>query len=493
MLRALQVCAATISIALLAGCGGGAGVAPPHSLPSAPANNKVRRISTDPFTNPSSQHATQVEPSAYAVGGTIVAAFQSGRFFTAGSSDIGFATSHDGGTTWAHGFLGGTTPYASPGGPFDSVSDPVVAYDAAHAVWLIGSLPIVFSSAATPAALVSRSSDGLNWSLPVAVAPGQAANDKDWLACDNNVSSPFFGHCYMQWDDPIAGTIHVSTSTDGGTTWGPVHNTLGNATGIDGQTVIQPNGTVIIPIDDFNEQNVIAFTSHDGGATWSAPVPASSIIDHFENGNLRSGPLISGAIDGSGIVYVVWQDCRFRAQCSSNDLVISTSVDGVHWSAPARIPIDPTTSGVDHFIPGIGIEAGTSGAGAHIGITYYYYSNSNCNADCQLFVGFIASQDGAATWSAPVTLAGPMSTAWLAQTNQGSMVGDYVATVFSSGHIYGVAAVANPAGATLDEAMYVPIPGELTARSAVHLSSRGERPIPGARANHPPRIRPPIR
>ncbi|MBO0824171.1 MAG: hypothetical protein J2P27_09975, partial [Actinobacteria bacterium] len=37
------------------------------------------------------------------------------------------------------------------------------------------------------------------------------------------------------------------------------------------------------------------------------------------------------------------------------------------------------------------------------------------------------------TWSAPVTLSAPMQLGWLAPTNQGAMVGDYVSTSFLAG------------------------------------------------------------
>src|SRR5919205_623833 len=68
------------------------------------ASTNIRLISSDPFTNSTSQHRTQVEPDTYSFGSTIVAAFQSGRFFDGGSSDIGWATSTDGGATWTHDF-----------------------------------------------------------------------------------------------------------------------------------------------------------------------------------------------------------------------------------------------------------------------------------------------------------------------------------------------------------------------------------------------------
>src|SRR5919201_1653212 len=125
----------------------------------APANVALTKLSTDPFTNTSSQHRTQVEPDSFAFGSTIVAAFQSGRFFDGGASDIGWATSTDAGGTWKHGFLPRITKYQGAG-PYDRASDPSVAYDAAHQVWLIQSLALRETPSVSGAAVVvSRSSD----------------------------------------------------------------------------------------------------------------------------------------------------------------------------------------------------------------------------------------------------------------------------------------------------------------------------------------------
>ena len=107
------------------------------------ATSTLVQVSSDPYTNPSSMHATQVEPDTFAHGSTIVSAFQSGRFSDGGSSNIGWATSTDNGATWQHGFLPGTTVYATPAGPWPRISDPAVAYDAKHGVWLIVALPVV--------------------------------------------------------------------------------------------------------------------------------------------------------------------------------------------------------------------------------------------------------------------------------------------------------------------------------------------------------------
>ena len=97
-------------------------------------------ISNDPYTNSSSQHKTQVEPDSFAFGNTIVATFQTGRFINGGASNLAWSTSTDGGRTWTTGVLPGTTVYE--GGPWARISDPAVAYDPEHDVWMISGLAI---------------------------------------------------------------------------------------------------------------------------------------------------------------------------------------------------------------------------------------------------------------------------------------------------------------------------------------------------------------
>src|ERR1700730_5596129 len=117
----------------------------------------LTQVSSDPFTVGPGQHATEVEPHVLAFGSTRVAAFQTGRIVGGCGTAIGWATSTDSGSTWSHGFLPGLTT-GNGGGPYSAASDPAVAYDAKHGVWIIASLPI--GSSSTPAVVVSRSTDG---------------------------------------------------------------------------------------------------------------------------------------------------------------------------------------------------------------------------------------------------------------------------------------------------------------------------------------------
>ena len=435
----------------------------------------LTEISSDPFTIGPGQHATEVEPHVLANGSTLVAAFQTGRIVNGGGTAIGWATSTDGGSTWAHGFLPGLT-VGNGGGPYDAASDPAVAYDAKHGVWIIASLPIS-NTTTTPAVVVSRSADGgFTWDNPVNVGPKVSSSDKNWIVCDSTSTSPFYGNCYVEWDNPATGDgILMSTSSDGGLTWGAAKATANHAAGIGGQPLVQPNGNVIVPIETFG---MSAFSSTNGGTTWSAPVSVASIQSHLDAAGIRSSPLPSAAVDGAGTVWVVWQDCRFRANCASNDLVYSTSTDGLHWSKVTRVPIDAVSSTVDHFIPGIGIDPATSGATAHVGLHYYFYAQSNCTkTTCKLGVGYISSHNGGATWNPPARLAGPMQLAWLPNSQNGLMVGDYIATAFTNGVPHGVFAVAAAkSGTTFNEAMFT-AQGLNVAQAAVQFSSANDKPL----------------
>ena len=458
---------------------------------SALANVALTQISTDTYTNSTSQHKTQVEPDTFSFGSTIVSAQQTGRFFDGGASNIAWSTSANSGSSWTTGNLPGITKVDNPANSYDRVSDASVAYDAKHNVWMISTLAIIEVPGGVKgqAVLTSRSTNGgTTWSNPVTVVTaGRNGNvDKNWIACDNTPSSPFYGNCYTEWDDNGLGNqLYMSTSSDGGLTWGR-KKTPGGYHGLGGQPVVQPNGTVVVPY--FNGSQIGAFRSTNGGGKWSNAVLVSNVTAHTVAGNLRTSPLPSAEVDGAGKVYVVWQDCSFRSGCTSNDIVMSTSTDGVTWSALTRIPIDAVSSTVDHFIPGIAVDKSTSGNSAHIGLTYYYYPDANCSlTTCQLNAGFISSTDGGANWSAPTALAGPMTLTWLPDTSQGRMVGDYISTSFGSdGLAHGVFMVANAPTAggadcatatpNCDQATYTPSTGLAAAAGTVAADVSTQQP-----------------
>jgi hypothetical protein len=444
-------------------------VAPAH------AQSTLVKISTDSFTNPESQHKSEVEPDTYAWGSTMVAAFQVARIHDGGGADLGFSTTKDGGKTWKQGLLPGLTVHYKKG-TNSAASDASVVYDAKHGEWLISSLPIGNSGNNVA---VSRSKDGLHWGKPIMV-DSSGGDDKNWITCDNTATSPFYGNCYTEW----AGVL-MSTSSDGGLTWGPPKGASGGS-GTGAEQLVLPNGTAVVP---FLGNAMQAFTSTDGGVSWGNTVTISQVNTFQGNSGLRSVglPFPSTGIDKAGKIYVVWSDCSFRQGCSTNDLVMSTSTNGKNWTNAVRIPIDPLTSTVNHFIPGLAVDRATSGKTAHLTATYYYYPQANCNAStCQIDVGFTTSQDGGKTWTAGKKLAGPMKISWLPNTFSGPMLADYMSSSYVNGNAFGAFMVAKaPSGGLLNQAAYTTKNPLEASGDEPRFSSRGEKRIPNIHADRP--------
>lgn len=460
------VLAAACAVALAAAAG-------PAAAATSRAGVALTQVSSDPYSDTQAQHATEVEPDIFSYGSMILSAFQVGRVSGGGASNIGWSLSTDGGSTWTRGYLPDTT--GNTGGQYTTASDATVAYDADHGQWLISYLGIL--SNGNVDVDVSRSANGSTWGDPVIVATG-TFYDKNWTVCDNHSSSPYYGHCYTEFDTAASNdTEDMSTSVDGGASWGAAKHPADSPSGIGGQPLVQPSGTVIVPFSSASANQIRAFSSTNGGTSWGSSVLVATTSHHTVAGladsdaiksatvnpaALRESVLPSAEIDAAGKVYVSWADCRFRSGCSSNDIILSTSTNGTSWSSPARVPIDAVTSTDDHFTPGLGVDASTSGTTTRIGLTYYYYPVAKCTSStCQLDVGYISSTNGGSTWSAPTQLAGPMETTWLPNTDQGRMFGDYIATtVLAGGNAITVVPVAAAnSGTTFNVAMYTPTGG----------------------------------
>jgi hypothetical protein len=472
-------------LATLLGMAGSLAVAMPAGA-QTPARNSIVRISRDKFTNSDSDHQTEVEPDIFSYGTTLVSTFHVGRrpgSIGWGSADIGWATSTNSGSTWRYGYLPDMTVNWR-NGTFGATADPSVAYDAKHGEWLISSLPLVGlngNSGQIGDVGVSRSADGIHWGNLILI-DSTALDDKNWTVCDNTATSPYYGNCYTEWDQAYgSGEVLMSVSSDGGQTWGPGKSSADGAVGLGGEPVVQPNGTVIVP---FQGGGIDSFSSTDGGKTWGRSVVVANIDEHYD-GDIRNPDLPTAGIDGAGNVYVAWSDCRFRSGCNENDIVYSSSADGQHWSAVMRVPIDSTSSTVDHFMPGIGIDPNTSGATAHLTVVYYYFPVASCTNNCQLDVGFSTSSNGGSTWSAGAQLAGPMQLSWLPVSDNGPMVADYIGVAYNNGNPFGVFAVANqPTGGVLDEAMYTTKHPLAAAEDALYYSSQYDQPVVGAKSDH---------
>lgn len=466
---------------------------------SANSTNQLgTQISQDPFTNNSSQHQTQVEPDTFSFGSIVVSAFQSGRFeLGGGASGISWATSYDAGHSWNNGTLPNITQYN--GGPYARVSDAVVAYDLAHQTWLISSLAAktTFDSVTgSTAIVVSRSQDGLHWSDPTTVAASNSSQnyDKDWIVCDQHPQSRFFGRCYAQWDDGASKPwlTLMSYSDDGGLTWSqPQGLTNQSFYAQGGQPLVQPNGNVIVPIYGFDStgaESIYSYRSTDGGVSWKdatriAPLTYSTTVAQF----YRGGSLPSAEIDHDGTVYVAWAGCYFEANCSTDDIVFTTTTDGLSWTPLQRIPLDPLNSNVEHLTAGLAVDTGTSGQTAHLAVSYYYWPGAGCTSTtCQVYVGMATSINGGATWSQQQTVGGPTVPAWWAHTDIGYMTGDYISTSIASNYAVTVVPVAQaPHGQNLFQSMIgasIPVTGGSLPSTSLSSTTAAQQAAPAGNA-----------
>jgi BNR repeat-like domain len=417
-------------------CGRGADLAAADSTDKVGSDCETvtRLISSDPFSGGGGMHATEAEPDSFAWGSTVVATFQVGRFSSGGARTIGFATSSDAGRHWRSGVLPSLTVSSSPRGEFSRASDPSVAYDALHGVWLIATLGFSDNESAL---LVSSSSDALHWSAPSVAGRKQSGNegilfDKEWISCDNGVSSPFRGHCYLSYSDIESLRLATQTSTDGGRTWSQPVSSPDNAgrRGIQGafapapQPVALPNGVLVVPLYD---GGIAVVRSTDGGATFSPETMVAPSL--FSSSAVRAAPFPSVEVGADGSVMMAWPDCARRPNCSGNDLLFSRSTDGLTWTPPATIPLGPG----DHIIDGLAADPVRPG---RVAVAYYTESRG------KLDVHFSRSVDGGARWSGPLLLSPERMPLGRIAFSNGVMVGDYISTSFAGGRAVAVFALA---------------------------------------------------
>jgi hypothetical protein len=388
------------------------------------------RVHRDRQSNVDSQHESQVEPDSYTFGATTVAVFQNGRNRTGGAASIAFSTSKDGGRTWRQGILPGLTLTSTPPGAATRASDPTVAYDSLHGVWLANTLAIASDSTRLT---IHRSRDGLVWTGPIDAARAPAfdiAYDKNWLACDNTAASPFYGRCYLaytlvgeqQGDDSLA----VQHSIDGGVTWSAAATARVPVTGV--IPVVQPNGALTLVFWSQRASSMVAVRSTDGGLTLGEPVTIAP-IQAKPASPFRAPPVPAADVDGAGRVIAVWQDCRFRPDCQANDVVFSRSSDGVTWSPPAR-----ATRNRNAVMPTIGAEPGTG----RLAIAYYTLRPDGVDAE------LVTSRDGS-SWSSPQRLTPRrMPLTWMPETTLGRMLADYIGVSWSRGRPLVIYALASP-------------------------------------------------
>jgi hypothetical protein len=329
----------------------------------------------------------------------------------------------DGGQTWQE-IVPPITPYQFSG-------DPALAFARSGRLYFanIADHEGPGGTFTGPSVVVAHSDDGgLSWTNPVTVATGKGAvdprgngqlifNDKEFIAADSNVASPFVNRAYVTWTSfreffagPLAffqSPIKVSYSNDG-FNWSSPRTISGSNPACsvaifgapnecdlnqDSYPTVAPNGKVYVSFENFNtpaENQIMVVSSADGGNTWSGPVKVADVFDinfpasvdgraTLTGCQFRVSSVANSAADPSdptgNTVYVVFADNRNGTAAATNtDVFLGRSTNGgATWSV---YPIDTLDN--DQFYPWVSVAAN-----GRVDVGYMDRSYSAGQAVCQ--------------------------------------------------------------------------------------------------------------
>jgi hypothetical protein len=286
--------------------------------------------------------------------------------------------SNDGGATWCcvsnldGSSLGTLIPGVEhlTGGPYDAGGDPAVAFDSRGHAYYSG---LGFDRTAAPNAVtVSKGTfddhGQLTWGPPTFINQTNSpaiANDKEWIAVDSKVSSPFRDRIYVTWTrfifDPARGQyvqspIAVAYSTDGGQTFSDPQLIVGDVLyGQGSRPVVGPDGTVYVFWDGSTRlatlDSIWVVKSTDGGVSWSKPIAVSQLVDILpvQDTGFRVNSYPAAAAAPNGDLYVTWDSMMSDATggglcpsftntgCHAAALYSKSTDGGQTWSAPVLV------------------------------------------------------------------------------------------------------------------------------------------------------------
>jgi len=315
-------------------------------------------------------------------------------------------------------FTGTTIGRTWSGNTFGITFDPGIDYDnSGNLYFSFGGAPL--SRNYPNSVAVSKSTDGVNWSTPVAVTYNQGKNfdDKYYIAVDRS-SSAFANRIYVSWDrnSGFNQILYIAYSADGGATWSaPIkvndgttkfERVIGAYPAVDHNT-----GVVYDSWHDYAKNIIYVDKSTDGGVTWGQDVAAAQTHAGFGTdigcvGGRSQGPAHALKVGPSGALYLVYADPVTSGPSSRRfDILLTNSTNGgATWSVPVVLNDDNTST--DQFHPTLSVES--NGAGGDK-VTVTFYDRRDDPNNCLANVYATQSTDSAVTWSANVLMTSAQS------------------------------------------------------------------------------------
>lgn len=330
---------------------------------------------------------------------------------TFGDCAVAFYTSSDGGSTWTRGTIsrtwGGTT--------FGITFDPAIDYDKNGTFYYsFGGAPL--SGSYPNSIAVSKSTNGTNWSTPVAVTFNKRSSfdDKYYIAVDRS-NTTFANRIYVTWDRNSGNnqTLYISYSTNGGASWSSPIKVNDGKTKFERvigayPAVDQNTGVVYDSWHDYAKGIIFVDKSTNGGGSWGKDVAAATTHAGFGTdigcvGGRSQGPAHGLKVGPSGTLYLVYADPV--ASGRKFDILLTKSIDGgASWSAPVTLNDDNTPT--DQFHPTLSVES--NGAGGDK-VTVTWYDRRDDPSNCLAYVYGTVSTDNGMTWAPNVKLTSAQS------------------------------------------------------------------------------------
>ena len=241
---------------------------------------------------------------------------------------IGYAYSTNGGSSWSAPLM---LPDPLPN--HATQSDPVLTNDGNGNIFLTSTSRD--PSNTTGQTVVYRSTNnGVTFTEYATAVASASFEDKEWITCDLNPSSPYYNNLYITWTR-IGSGIRGIKSTNGGLNWSAPVNVGDNTAGQGSNVAVGTNNYVYVV---WGQSGIKFDKSTNGGASYGTDFSLST------NQNQIGFPFI--CVDYSthtsrGNVYVVWDDNRG----GNYDVWFQRTTDaGTTWlGAPLRVN-DVTTN-----------------------------------------------------------------------------------------------------------------------------------------------------
>jgi hypothetical protein len=316
------------------------------------------------------------------------------------SSFIGYASSADGGATWADAGGMSSPGFAAPRG------DPSVGVDSNGTFWFTTMVEI---SGYTLGLGIFRSADAVTFGDPV-IAHNGPADDKVLLAIDRT-GGPHDGNLYVCAVDFNVFNFNVFCvrSIDGGNTFSAKKNVCPECPTGTYQApypAVAPNGDVYVAWTEFyiapNEKSQIEISrSTDGGQTFAKlpdPMPPFAAARNEQataacgrpalTGNIRYLDFPSLAIGPDGAIHLLYSK-HGDGDDDANVVYVKSTDEGQTWSPPKRVNDDTTN---DQFMQTIAVSP--------TGVLFaYWYDRRDAASNRNYKVYYARSLDGGETWT----------------------------------------------------------------------------------------------